>query len=141
MMNHSPRFGVLVLPNQSWSNILQQAQHVERLGFDLFTMADHFVDWSDVSRPWLEGWSVLTAVAMATSRVRLATYVTQIPLRHPAMLARQALTVDHISNGRLEVGSAVAPPAECHWRLRADYGAVLGTDRRYLEHDELCRNI
>ncbi|WP_089933847.1 LLM class flavin-dependent oxidoreductase [Candidatus Entotheonella palauensis] len=103
-MSDAPRFGVLVLPNQSWSNILAQAQQVERLGFDLFTMADHFVDWSDVSRPWLEGWSILTAVAMATSRIRLATYVTQIPLRHPAMLARQALTVDHISNGRLEIG-------------------------------------
>jgi alkanesulfonate monooxygenase SsuD/methylene tetrahydromethanopterin reductase-like flavin-dependent oxidoreductase (luciferase family) len=47
---------------------------------------------------------VLTAVAMATSRLRIATYVSQIPLRHPAMLARQALTLDHISHGRLEVG-------------------------------------
>ncbi len=84
-MSDAPRFGVLVLPNQSWSNILAQAQQVERLGFDLFTMADHFVDWSDISRPWLEGWSILTAVAMATSRIRLATYVTQIPLRHPAI--------------------------------------------------------
>ena len=47
---------------------------------------------------------LLAAAARETTRIRLATYVTQIPLRHPAMLARQALTVDHISGGRLEVG-------------------------------------
>jgi alkanesulfonate monooxygenase SsuD/methylene tetrahydromethanopterin reductase-like flavin-dependent oxidoreductase (luciferase family) len=47
---------------------------------------------------------VLAAAARETTRIRLATYVSQIPLRHPAMLARQALTVDHASGGRLEVG-------------------------------------
>ena len=47
---------------------------------------------------------MLAAAARETTRIRLATYVSQIPLRHPAMLARQALTVDHISGGRLEVG-------------------------------------
>jgi alkanesulfonate monooxygenase SsuD/methylene tetrahydromethanopterin reductase-like flavin-dependent oxidoreductase (luciferase family) len=52
----------------------------------------------------LEAWTVLAAVARETTRIRLATYVSQIPLRNPAMLARQALTVDHISGGRLEVG-------------------------------------
>lgn len=99
-----PRFGVLVLPNTEWPEILRCSQHVEDLGFDLVTTADHFVDWSDTSRLWHEGWSVLAALAMATDRIRIATYVTQFPLRHPAMLARQALTIDHISKGRLEIG-------------------------------------
>lgn len=103
-MSHAPRFAVLVLPNAAWPDLLERARHVEALGFDLLATADHFVDWTDPSRPWLEAWTALAAIAMATSRVRLATYVTQIPLRHPAMLARQALTVDHISEGRLEVG-------------------------------------
>ena len=78
--------------------------HVEDLGFDLATTADHFVDWNNPAVPWLEAWTVLAAAARETTRIRLATYVSQIPLRHPAMLARQALTVDHISGGRLEVG-------------------------------------
>ena len=103
-MAHTPRFGVLVLPNADWAEILRCSKHVEDLGFDLVTTADHFVDWSDTSRLWHEGWSVLAALAMATDRIRLATYVTQFPLRHPAMLARQALTIDHISGGRLEIG-------------------------------------
>lgn len=103
-MTHAPRFGVLVLPNSEWPEILRCSKHVEDLGFDLVTTADHFVDWSDTSRLWHEGWSILAALAMATDRIRIATYVTQFPLRHPAMLARQALTIDHISNGRLEIG-------------------------------------
>jgi alkanesulfonate monooxygenase SsuD/methylene tetrahydromethanopterin reductase-like flavin-dependent oxidoreductase (luciferase family) len=103
-MTHRPRFGVLVLPNSDWSEILRCSKHVEDLDFDLVTTADHFVDWSDPSRLWHEGWSILAALAMATKRIRLATYVTQFPLRHPAMLARQALTIDHISGGRLEIG-------------------------------------
>lgn len=111
-MPHAPRFGVLVLPNTPWPEILQKSRHVESLGFELVTTADHFVDWSDTSRLWHEGWSVLAALAMATERVRIATYVTQFPLRHPAMLARQALTIDHISNGRLEIGLGTGIPID-----------------------------
>jgi alkanesulfonate monooxygenase SsuD/methylene tetrahydromethanopterin reductase-like flavin-dependent oxidoreductase (luciferase family) len=83
---------------------MSRFRHVEALGFDLATTADHFVDWNNPAVPWLEAWTVLAAAARETTRIRLATYVSQIPLRHPAMLARQALTVDHISGGRLEVG-------------------------------------
>ena len=103
-MSHHLRFQVLILPNASWPEILGRFRHVEDLGFDLATTADHFVDWNNPAVPWLEAWTVLAAAARETTRIRLATYVSQIPLRHPAMLARQALTVDHISGGRLEVG-------------------------------------
>jgi alkanesulfonate monooxygenase SsuD/methylene tetrahydromethanopterin reductase-like flavin-dependent oxidoreductase (luciferase family) len=112
VMPHTPRFAVLVLPNTEWSDILKRSLHVEALDFELLTTADHFVDWTDPSRPWHEGWSVLAALAMATKRVRLATYVTQFPLRHPAMLARQALSIDHISDGRLEVGLGTGIPID-----------------------------
>ena len=103
-MTHDLRFQVIALPNAPWDEVLSRFKYVEDLGFDLVTTADHFVDWNNPSVPWLEAWTVLAAVARETTRIRLATYVTQIPLRNPAMLARQALTVDHLSGGRLEVG-------------------------------------
>ena len=103
-MTHPLRFQVLVLPNASWTEVLARMRYVEELGFDLVTTADHFVDWTNPAVPWLEAWTVLAATARETTRIRLATYVSQIPLRHPAVLARQALTVDHVSGGRLEVG-------------------------------------
>lgn len=103
-MAHDLRFQVIVLPNAPWDEVLARFKYIEDLGFDLVTTGDHFVDWNNPSLPWLEAWTVLAAVARETTRIRLATYVTQFPLRNPAMLARQALTVDHISGGRLEVG-------------------------------------
>ena len=103
-MTRDLRFQVLILPNASWTEVLSRFKYVEDLGFDLATTADHFVDWKNPAVPWFEAWTVLAAVARETARIRLATYVSQIPLRNPAVLARQALTVDHISGGRLEVG-------------------------------------
>jgi alkanesulfonate monooxygenase SsuD/methylene tetrahydromethanopterin reductase-like flavin-dependent oxidoreductase (luciferase family) len=103
-MTHDLRFQVIILPNAPWDEVLRRFTYVENLGFDLATTADHFVDWKNPAVPWLEAWTVLAGVAGRTTRIRLATYVSQIPLRNPAMLARQALTVDHISGGRLEVG-------------------------------------
>jgi alkanesulfonate monooxygenase SsuD/methylene tetrahydromethanopterin reductase-like flavin-dependent oxidoreductase (luciferase family) len=67
-------------------------------------LPDHFVDWTNPPSPWFESWTALTGLAAATTSIRLATCVTQIPFRNPAVFARQALTLDHISNGRLEIG-------------------------------------
>ena len=103
-MSHSRRFQVAIMPNADFQTTLGRFKYVEDLGFDLATTGDHFVDWTEPSRPWLEAWTLLAALARETSRIRLAPYVTQFPLRNPAMMARQALTVDHISDGRLDVG-------------------------------------
>ncbi len=106
-MSHDLRFQVAIMPNDNFDVILRRFKHVEDLGLDMATTGDHFVDWTNPQRPWLEAWTVLAAVARETSRIRLATYVTQIPLRNPAMLARQALALDHISGGRLELGLGI----------------------------------
>ncbi len=103
-MTHNLRFQVITLPGPSWDKVLANFKYVEELGFDLVTTGDHFVDWNNPILPWFEAWTLLAAIARETTRIRIATYVTQFPLRNPAMLARQALTVDHISGGRLEVG-------------------------------------
>lgn len=109
-MRHPLRFAVGLLPNPSWDVLEQRCQHIEELGFDLVATGDHFVDWSNPAAPWFEAWTALAAMARATTRIRLAIYVSQIPLRNPAMLARQVLTVDHVSNGRVEVGLGTGVP-------------------------------
>ena len=53
---------------------------------------------------WHEAWTGIAAIAARTSTIRLTTCVTQMPLRNPAVLAHQAVTVDQISGGRLELG-------------------------------------
>ena len=79
-------------------------RHAEALGFDVATTADQFVDWKNPSVPWFDVWTALAAVAQATDHIRLAPCVAQIPMRDPATFARQVVTVDHVSGGRVEAG-------------------------------------
>lgn len=103
-MKHPLTFHVLLLPNVTFTNLRARVLHLEQLGVDTAALADHFVDWTNPVVPWFETWTSLAALAEATSTIRLTTVVTQIPLRNPAMLARQVLTLDHVSNGRIELG-------------------------------------
>lgn len=98
------KFSVLVLPNVAWPEFLRRCREVEALGFDGIGLADHLVDWTGTKGPWFELWTQVAAIAQATTRIRLTTLVAQIPLRNPAHFAHQALTADHISGGRLDVG-------------------------------------
>ena len=98
------RFQVLCLPNVPWPVLRERFVRLEALGFESAGLPDHFVDWTNPASPWFESWTALTGLAAATTRLRLATCVSQIPLRNPAMFARQALTLDHVSGGRLEIG-------------------------------------
>ena len=98
------RFQVLCLPTVPWPELRDRFIRLEALGLESAALPDHFVDWTNPSSPWFESWTALTGLAAATTRLRIATCVTQIPLRNPAMFARQALTLDHVSNGRLEIG-------------------------------------
>jgi alkanesulfonate monooxygenase SsuD/methylene tetrahydromethanopterin reductase-like flavin-dependent oxidoreductase (luciferase family) len=116
-MPHALRFSVLVLPNVPWPEFLRRCRQVEDLGFDAIGLADHLVDWAGGKGPWFELWSQLSAVAMATTRIRLATLVAQIPLRNPALFALQALTADHISGGRLDLGLGTGLEIDPSYRM------------------------
>ena len=89
----------------------QLGQHVESTGWDGIWLADHFMpNAEDTSAPWPEAWVTLSALAMAIPRIRLGTLVTGNTYRHPAVLAKMAATLDHISGGRvvLGIGSPIA---------------------------------
>lgn len=97
-------FQVLTLPGHPWVDYRAQVLHVEELGFDIAAVPDHFCDWANPPAPWLECWTLMAALAVETTTIRLSTNVTQIPLRNPGVLAHQAVTVDHVSGGRVELG-------------------------------------
>ena len=85
--------------------LVRDAARAERAGFDFEVMSDHYMPWLDSMGHSPNAWATLGAVATATERVDLMTYVTCPTMRyHPAVVAQQAATVDLLSNGRFLLG-------------------------------------
>lgn len=95
------RFDILTLATGPFAEVAQRWREAEELGFDGAWLADSL---SLLGVADFEAWSLLGALAPLTSRLRIGTLVTQITFRHPVLLAAQAITVDRISGGRLELG-------------------------------------
>ena len=103
------RFGYTLMTEQSGPReLVGYAQHADRLGFDFAVSSDHYFPWLDAQGHAPYAWSVLGAVAQATERIELMTYVTCPTVRyHPAVVAQKAATMALLSEGRftLNVGA------------------------------------
>ncbi len=137
-MNQSLRFGVVTLQNKPWSRMVENWKLVEALGLDSVWVADHFVNPHLLTDDWFDGWTMLAALATQTSRIRVGTLVSNIILRNPAMLAKQALTLDHISQGRLELGiGATSKGDPSHHMIGMEVWETRERVRRYHEVVEI----
>ncbi|MGK2849901.1 MAG: LLM class flavin-dependent oxidoreductase, partial [Candidatus Limnocylindrales bacterium] len=89
-----------------WTDILAMARAAESSGFAAVWVSDH-VGFGDPEGAWSgawESWTLLSALAVATTSVQLGTYVLAAPFRTPALLAKMAETLDEISAGRVILG-------------------------------------
>ena len=121
-----------IQPTESWPAIRKLVERADEASFSSFTVTDRVVYDS------YEVMSLLTAVAPITGRLRLQTAVLVGPLRNPAVLAKQAATLDAISGGRFTLGIAVGS--------RADDSVVAGVDhhtrgKRFDEQIDVMKRI
>jgi F420-dependent oxidoreductase-like protein len=116
-----PKFGVFLpfygyktqsgSPDERFRTLKEIVLSCESCGYDSVWIDDHLMF---SSMPIFESWTMLSALAAVTSKIRLGTMVTCNPYRNPALLAKMAATVDVISGGRLELGIGAGIQKEEH---------------------------
>jgi alkanesulfonate monooxygenase SsuD/methylene tetrahydromethanopterin reductase-like flavin-dependent oxidoreductase (luciferase family) len=120
----------------TWPQWLALAEATERAGLDALFRSDHYrsiVRGEPAGS--LDAWATLAALAARTERIRLGTLVSPVTFRPPSVLAKNAVTVDHVSGGRVELGIGAGWFEAEH----TTYGFPFGTPRSRL--DELDRQL
>jgi F420-dependent oxidoreductase-like protein len=88
----------------TWEDWVRGARLAEENGFEGLFRSDHYTAIVRSQAGALDAWTTLAGLAALTKRIRLGTLVSPATFRHPSVLARMAVTVDHISQGRVELG-------------------------------------
>lgn len=117
------RFGLKVNQHHlDWPTLLGRVRLAEDLGFDGAWIFDHLKAMGgDPNGPCMEAWTLLAGLAASTRRIRLGAMVTGVMFRHPSVLAAEAVTVDHVSGGRLELAMGASSFEEEHRELGIDF--------------------
>ena len=126
-MAHALHVGIKLSQDAPIETYREVWRIADEAGFDHCWAMDHLASIGPVGddRPIFDGWELLAAMAVATKRVRIGLMVTGITYRNPALLAKIATTVDHLSDGRLEFGLGAAWAANEH-----EMYAITGLDHR-----------
>jgi F420-dependent oxidoreductase-like protein len=104
MATHPLRFGIGTGNRKPVPELARHWQMIENLGWDTAWVVDHFMASDNEDTPYYEAWTLIAALGMVTSRIRFGIMVSGNTYRNPGLLAKQALTIDHASNGRVELG-------------------------------------
>ncbi len=128
------RFGILIPQDAPIDQLAERWRRAEEMGFDIAYVTDHTGDYRNLAGYWLDGWTVLTHMARHTDRIRIGTLVTNPLLHHPAQLAKQAVAVDHLSGGRLELGIGTGIAGFDHNAVGQDYWPPRERADRFAEY-------
>lgn len=136
------RYGLKVSQNATIDQLRTVWRVADEAGFDHCWCMDHFATLGPRDDgPIFEAWTLLAGMAAATSRTRIGCMVTGNTYRHPAVLAKAAVTVDHLSGGRLEFGLGAGWAENEHTMLGLPFGATRDRADWLEEACELIRSL
>lgn len=134
-------FGVVRNQNIPLESLHRHWAMYEDAGFDSIWHADHYMRPSVPDHPMLEGWTLLAHLASVTQRVRFGLLVNCNTFRHPPLVAKMAVTVDHIGKGRLELGLGTGWWEPEHLAYGVEYPAPKELVDRFEESTELIHGL
>ncbi|BBX10776.1 hypothetical luciferase-like monooxygenase [Mycolicibacterium aichiense] len=120
-----------------YADVLHRAQRCEELGIGSLWLYDHMYGPGIPGIDSLEAWTLATALLSRTERLRVGHLVLCNQFRHPAVLAKMAAALDHISDGRLELGIGSGSIEDEHHRLGLDWGTFAQRSERLQETLEI----
>jgi F420-dependent oxidoreductase-like protein len=135
--NGAPQFRIVLGQRASWPELLARTRETEALGFDGLFLVDHFYGLFDVMDPTHEAYTMLAALAPFTQSMRLGVLVCGNTYRNPAFLLKQAVTVDHVSGGRVDFGVGAGWTEREHEAYGWDYPSARERVDRFAEALEI----
>jgi F420-dependent oxidoreductase-like protein len=138
----SLRFGLKLSQNATIEQLRDVWRVADEAGYDSCWVMDHFATLgARDDGPIFETWTMLAAMAAVTSRVRIGCAVVGNTYRHPAVLAKMAVTVDHVSVGRLEFGIGAGWAENEHTMLGLEFGTRNDRADRLEESVQIIRSL
>ena len=136
------RFSFWTGNGQTWQDTLEGCRYAESTGWDGIWYADHFMpNEENVDQPIHEAWSILAAIAASVPRVRIGPLVAGNTYRNPALTAKIAATVDHISGGRVVLGLGAGWQENEHEKYGFEFSTVKGRLDRLDEAVEIVTSL
>lgn len=132
------RFGICTDQNLPWDRTVALWRYYESLGFDSIWICDHFTQPSRPGGWYFEGMTALAGLAALTERVRVGVLVASNTFRHPALLAKEAIAIDHISHGRVEFGIGAGWYKPEHEQFGIDFPETKELVDRFREAVQVC---
>lgn len=130
-------FSLWPTPHHEWDDVVRVSKHAEDTGWDRVLFTDHFMS-PDGNAPTLECWTTVSALAVHLSRVQIGSLVSSVTYRNPAVLAKMAATIDHISGGRLVLGVGAGWQENEYTAYGMEFGDVRSRSDRL---NEACQVI
>jgi F420-dependent oxidoreductase-like protein len=125
----------------TWDDWVALADACEEHGVEAMFRSDHYISGTDETRPVLDAWATIAALAARTTKLQFGTLVSPATFRHPSVLARNAATADEVSGGRVTLGLGAGWMEREHEAYGFEFGTARERVARFAEQLEIAHRL